>query len=152
MQFQTDCHKSQNHCLCSLPNALWKFRSPRGWAHSSRSNLWRLSVGDCVRYADAYDACVSNRLGMPPRSGGKCFQQFMSYMFFPDPGACIHFLRRVFDLPWWLITELTICIWIWDSRPSMWNVVNWNDDNISYRQASGCSGFLLAGWYSPLVL
>ena len=25
--------ESQNRCLCSLRNALWKFRSPRGWAH-----------------------------------------------------------------------------------------------------------------------
>ena len=43
-KFQIEGLKSQNHCLCSLPNALWKFKSPRGWAHSSRLNFWKLGA------------------------------------------------------------------------------------------------------------
>ena len=36
--------KSQNHCLCSLQDALRKFKSPRGWTRFSRLNFWRLAV------------------------------------------------------------------------------------------------------------
>ena len=36
--------KALHHCLCSLQHALWKFRSPRGWAHLSRLSFWTLAV------------------------------------------------------------------------------------------------------------
>ena len=34
----------RNHCLGSLQNALWRFKSPRGWAHFSRLNFWKLAA------------------------------------------------------------------------------------------------------------
>ena len=36
--------ESQSHCLCLLQNALWKFKSPRGWAHFSGLSFWKLAV------------------------------------------------------------------------------------------------------------
>ena len=36
--------KSQNRCVRSLQNALWKFRSPRVWAHFPRMKFWKLAV------------------------------------------------------------------------------------------------------------
>ena len=39
-ELQIEGLKSQSHCLCSLQDALWKLRSPRGWARFSRLKLW----------------------------------------------------------------------------------------------------------------
>ena len=45
-QFQIEGLKSQNRRLFLLRHALWKFKSPRGWAHFSRLNFWKLAVRD----------------------------------------------------------------------------------------------------------
>ena len=42
--FQFEGLESQNHCLVLLQHALWKFKPPRGWAHLSRLNFWKLTV------------------------------------------------------------------------------------------------------------
>ena len=36
--------QSPNYCLCSLQNALWKFKSPCAWSRFSRLNFWQLTV------------------------------------------------------------------------------------------------------------
>ena len=43
-EFQIEGLESQNHCLRSLQNALWKFKSPRGWPNSSRLNFSKLTI------------------------------------------------------------------------------------------------------------
>ena len=43
-KFQVEGLESQDHCLFSLQNALWKFKSLRGWAHSFRFSFWKLAV------------------------------------------------------------------------------------------------------------
>ena len=38
-------HSPENHCLLSLRNALWKLKSPRGWALLSGLSFWEPAEG-----------------------------------------------------------------------------------------------------------
>ena len=50
--------ESQNHCLFPIQSALWEFKSPRGWAHFSRLNFWKLAVALNITVAEDYMAYV----------------------------------------------------------------------------------------------
>ena len=60
--------KSQNHCLTSLQNAPWKFKSPRGWAPSSRLSVWTLAVPPWV-YHGGWSLRARSSRGVLKREG-----------------------------------------------------------------------------------
>ena len=57
--------ESQNPCLFSLQNALWKFKSPRGWTHFSLLSFWKPAVRDVWQAAAGGCGMIRRSLWVP---------------------------------------------------------------------------------------